>query len=108
MLKDEKNADGLEALEDGLLWVFPGPLIQELKLQYIQFAEQFSAIVTKDWIHLEKARYCSGFVGKGSNYHQIQQYFPELLNRVPIEYLASFANTSELAFRALHAKNQPM
>jgi CRP-like cAMP-binding protein len=106
IFKDEQRGDGLEALEDGLLWVFPGPLIQVLKLQYHQFVEQYSAIIMKDWVHLEEAGRCRDHIGGESNYHQIQEYFPELLNRVPIQYLASFAHTSEHVFRELHVKNQ--
>jgi signal-transduction protein with cAMP-binding, CBS, and nucleotidyltransferase domain len=94
---------GIEALEDGLLWRFPGSLVSELKEKYHQFGLQFSTILTKDWISMEQARDCSSEDGGSDNYDQLRASFPELLDRVPISYLAKFTEIPEHIFRHLHS-----
>jgi CRP-like cAMP-binding protein len=94
---------GIEALEDGLLWRFPGSLVSELKEKYHQFGLQFSTILTKDLISMEQARDCSSEDGGSDNYDQLCASFPELLDRVPISYLAKFTEIPEHIFRHLHS-----
>ena len=93
---------GIEALEDGVLWLFPGSLVSELKEKYHQFGLQFSTILTKDWISMEQARNCSSEGGGSDNYDHLRASFPELLDRVPISYLAKFTEIPEHIFRHLH------
>ena len=97
------HATGIEALEDGILWTFPGPLVSSLKEKFPQFRFQFSIIITKDWIRIEEAGRCNHPMGGSDNYDRLCQYAPELLDRVPIPYLANYTNMPENIFRHLHS-----
>lgn len=65
------HGNGIEALEDGLLWPFPGCLVSELIEKYHPFVLQFTSIVTKDWISVTEAGRCSRPNGGTYNYDQI-------------------------------------
>ncbi len=96
-------APGIEALEDGLLWLLAGSLVSELKFKYHQFAMQFGTIITKDWISVIEAGQCSRPNGGANNYNRLRESSPELLDRVPIPYLADYTNIPEHIFRHLHS-----
>jgi len=102
---EEAHGDGIEALEDGLLWLFPGSLISKLKLTYHQFCIQYTTILEKDWISIEEAGQCSSQPGGSQNYDHLCETSPELLDRVPIPYLANYTNIPEHVFRHLHSTN---
>ena len=38
------HGDGIEALEDGLLWLLPGSFVSDLKFKYHEFIMQYNAI----------------------------------------------------------------
>jgi hypothetical protein len=97
------HGDGIEALEDGLLWLFPGSLVSDLKVRYHEFILQYSAIITNDWISIEEAGQCSRQPGGSYNFDRLCKTSPELLDRVPIQYLANYTNLSERVFRHLHS-----
>jgi CRP-like cAMP-binding protein len=94
---------GIEALEEGLLWLFPGNLVSDLKFKYHQFGSQYDTIMTKDLVSLDQAMRCSNPKGGASNYHRLRASMPELLDRVPIPYLANFTEIPEHVFRHLHS-----
>lgn len=98
-----EHGDGIEALEDGLLWLFPGSLVSDLKFKSHEFVMQYNAILTNDWISIEKARRCSRQPGGSYNYDRLCETSPELLDRMPIRYLANYTNISERVFRHLHS-----
>ncbi len=102
---EEKDGVGIEALEDGMLWLFPGSLVSDLKDKYLQFGIQYRTILTKDWISVDQAMHCSHPKGGENNYHRLQTHSPELLERVPISYLANFTNIPEHILRHLHSSN---
>jgi CRP-like cAMP-binding protein len=104
-LDDRKlPASGIEALEDGRLWLFPGPLVSRLKYEYHQFTLQFMTIVVKDLLAAEEGINCSDPAGGSDNYDRLREYSPELLDRVPIPYLAEYTNIPENVFRHLHSR----
>jgi hypothetical protein len=100
---EKEQGDGIEALEDGLLWLFPGSLVSDLKSKYHQFGNQYGTIITKDWISIEEAGRCSRGTGGSDNYDRLCESSPELLDRVPIPYLANYTNIPEHVFRHLHS-----
>jgi CRP-like cAMP-binding protein len=101
---DEKvHGDGIEALEDGLLWLFPGSLVSDLKFKYHAFILQYGNILTKDWISIEEAARCSRQTEGSDNYDRLCANSPGLLDRVPIRYLANYTNIPEHIFRHLHS-----
>jgi CRP-like cAMP-binding protein len=97
------HGDGIEALEDGLLWLFPGSLVSDLKVRYHEFILQYNAIITNDWISIEEAGQCSHQPGDSYNFDRLCETSPELLDRVPIRYLANYTNLSERVFRHLRS-----
>jgi hypothetical protein len=99
------HGDGIEALEDGMLWLFPGSLVSELKFKSHEFVMQYNTILTKDWISIEEAGQCSRQTGGSDNYDRLCATSPELLDRVPIRYLANYTNIPEHVFRHLHSSN---
>jgi CRP-like cAMP-binding protein len=99
----EAHGDGIEALEDGLLWLFPGSLVSELKLNFHQFGIQYGTILAKDWVSIEEAGRCSRQTEGSENYDRLCAISPDLLDRVPIPYLANYTNIPEHVFRHLHS-----
>jgi hypothetical protein len=89
------RGDGIEALEDGVLWVFPGSLVSRLKEEYSQFRLQFSAIIMNDWVAIDQASHYSRSSSGRTNYDFMRQHLPHLVDRVPIPYLANFTNIPE-------------
>ncbi len=100
----EEQGDGIEALEDGLLWLFPGSLVSELKFKYHEFGTQFDAILMKDCLSIQEAGRCSRESEGSDNYDRLCAISPELLDRVPIPYLANYTDIPEHVFRHLHSK----
>jgi hypothetical protein len=90
-------------LEDGLLWLFPGSLVSDLKFKYREFGTQFDAILMKDCISIQEAGRCSRESEGSENYDRLCATAPELLDRVPIPYLADYTNIPEKVFRHLHS-----
>jgi hypothetical protein len=104
VFRNKQNlSPGIEALEDGILWVFPGTLVSELTIKYSQFVSQFIVILAKDWIKIDEAGECSRPGGGTANYDQLCTTSPQLLDRVPIPYLANYTNLPEHIFRHLHS-----
>jgi CRP-like cAMP-binding protein len=99
----KRHGEGIEALEDGLLWLFPGSLVSDLKDKYHQFNIQYGTILTKDWISLEEAGRCSRQAEGSENYDYLCATSPGLIDRVPIRYLANYTDTPEHIFRHLHS-----
>jgi hypothetical protein len=93
---------GIEALEDSILWCFPGSLVHELRSKFHQFAFQYSVMLYKDRSYPEDAvtRPDRGAL----NYYTLCKLFPDLLSRVPIPYLASYTKIPESVFRHLHSR----
>jgi hypothetical protein len=98
----EEQGDGIEALEDGLLWLFPGSLVSDLKFKYQQFGNQYETILMKDCFSIQEAGRCSREAEGSENYDRLCATSPELLDRVPIPYLANYTNIPEHVFRHLH------
>jgi CRP/FNR family transcriptional regulator, anaerobic regulatory protein len=104
LFPDEKaHGTGIEALEDSILWTFPGHLVSSLKEKFDRFRFQFGIIIMKDWVSIEEAGRCSHRPAGSHNYDQLCKYSPELLDRVPISYLANYTNLPEKKFRHLHS-----
>jgi len=99
----EEQGDGIEALENGLLWLFPGSLVSDLKFKYREFGTQFDAILMKDCFSIREAGRCSRRSEGLNNYNRLCATAPELLDRVPIPYLANYTNIPEHVFRHLHS-----
>jgi hypothetical protein len=102
-LAQKMPSSGIEALEDGLLWIFPGSLVSRLIFEYPQFTLQFSNIIMKDWVSVTWGIRCSDPDAGSANYDRLRQYSPELLDRVPIPYLADYTSIPEKIFRHLHS-----
>jgi len=103
---DPQYADGIEALEDGILWCIPGSLIKDLNNdRSIQFQLQYTAIVTKECLLTRHAARCSVRDGGSENYQALCKYTPRLLQRVPVSYLAEFTGMPENIFHHLHSSN---
>jgi hypothetical protein len=49
-------------------------------------------IVVRDWISILDSGAYSQRNGGTTNFHFLQRHFPELVNRVPIQYLANFTH----------------
>jgi hypothetical protein len=104
VFQDEKvHGDGIEALEDGLMWLFPGNLVSDLKFKYHEFGMQYNSILTKDWMSIARSGRYSRPTEGSDTYDHLCATSPELLDRVPISYLANYTNTPEHIFRHLHS-----
>jgi hypothetical protein len=106
--KRKLPGSGIEALEDGFLWLIPGPLVSRLKFEYHQFTLQYTTIIMKGWISSEVGMKCSNQNGGSGNYDLLREYSPELLDRVPIQYLADYTNIPEKIFRHLHSSKMKL
>ena len=102
---DQEIVDGIEALEDGVLWCIPGGLVEDLKERSPQFRFHYIAIFGKECIHARRAAHCYGRRGRSNNYQALCQFVPRLLDRVPIPYLAEFTDIPERVFRHLHSSS---
>jgi hypothetical protein len=93
---------GVEALEDGVLWLFPGSLVWDLVPRFHQFTIQFT-ILMKDLIRIDEGMDYAKSDGVIDNHDRLRQLSPELLDRVPISYLADYTNIPKKIFRHLHS-----
>jgi hypothetical protein len=94
---------GVEALEDSTLWCLPGGLIKVLKKDHPSFLFNYITIIEKDIIAIDEADHCSFKDAGEGNYDSLRHYAPDLLDRVPIRYLASYTGIPEKIFRHLHS-----
>jgi hypothetical protein len=101
-LYSDSDGTAIEALEDSLLWCFPGSFVADLKKRFPQFAIQLNGILWKDWEAMRHATRCSRPDGGSSNYHNLLQYSPELLDRVPTKHLSNFTHMPEKILIHLH------
>src|SRR5579859_1929248 len=100
------DGSGIEALEDLVLWCFPGRFVEDLKKKFHQFSIQYLAILSKEMLAFRHASICSDPTGGDSNYEHLLRHFPELVDRVPVNYLASFLQIPEKVI--LHLKSSKM
>jgi CRP/FNR family transcriptional regulator, anaerobic regulatory protein len=105
LLPDNEDVEGIEALEDGVLWYIPGALVQDLRTKFIQFNIQCSTIMMKDCAHLKYAARCYASFDASNNYQSLCKHFPRLLHRVPISCLADYIRMPEEMFHHLHSNN---
>jgi CRP-like cAMP-binding protein len=96
---------GIEALEDSLVWSFPGPFVEELSGKYHTFALQYMAMLQKEYESMSIAKRCSESDKVVLNYKSLCECSPELLRRVPIQYLAEYTRMPEKVFSHLHSSN---
>jgi hypothetical protein len=64
-------SDGIEALEDDILWAIAGRLVSDLKEKYSEFRIQYAAIIIEDWAASIQTRHCRRPEGGISNYESI-------------------------------------
>jgi hypothetical protein len=96
---------GIEALEDGLLWIFPGTLVSDLLQKYMEFNAHIRIIMGNDCVKVIQASDCSRPNAGTYNYDQLRQLSPDLLNRVPIPLLSNFTGIPEHVLRHLSYTN---
>src|SRR5579872_5429627 len=94
---------GIQALEDGILWIIPGPLVSLLYETYTQFVNQLVIITTKDWLAIEEALLTRHRDGDAIDYNRLYNCSRGLIGRVPIRCLASYLNVPERALRHMHS-----
>src|SRR5258707_3809909 len=99
---------GIEALEDSLLWCFPGAFVNELQLKFHTFSRQFMAILLKEYESLSIARRSSRPNGGAHNYQQLCELSPELLQRVPLPYLSNYTSIPESVLQHLHSSKKKL
>jgi CRP-like cAMP-binding protein len=101
----EEFAYCIEALEDTMLWDFPEELVASLSRESHKFLLIHSTILMKDMAHLNGASNLHPY--HTSNWFDyLRQNCPQLLDRVPVKYLASFIGVSEKVF--LHMKDSSL
>jgi hypothetical protein len=98
---DQGPYDGIEALEDSTLWCIPGDLVKELLEKYIRFSIQYQQIVIRDTIAIRDTYRCSRPKGGLANLNNLRSRFPKLIQRVPIQYLASLTMIPEKKLKHL-------
>ncbi|GGB23819.1 Crp/Fnr family transcriptional regulator [Puia dinghuensis] len=101
--EESEQEQGIQALEDSILWRFPGSLVDTLTKKFPQFQRQYCTILQKDVMAMQERRRCSRPGWDSSNYDRLRLYSPELLDRVPIPYLPSYTSIPENVFRHLHS-----
>jgi CRP-like cAMP-binding protein len=80
---------GIEALEDCSLWCLPGNLAEELCEKYHHFSLQYHEILVREALAVRAFLRSSHPDGGLANFDFFHSEFPELVHRVPIEYLIS-------------------
>jgi len=88
---------GYEALEDSLVWVFTIDLVKHLMDNYTCFMEQYSAIMGKGMIQLDDS-FRFDHMDPRERYRHLRQQSPDLLERVPIDIMASYIGVSAKMF----------
>lgn len=94
---------GIEALEDSTLWVFPQNLVKDLFEKHRRFQSHLFEIKNRDFSDWAKTEPCRRPGGGANNLLRIQNFFPNLLHRIPLHHLAEFTNTPEKRLRHLLA-----
>ena len=86
---------GIEALENAILWCIPGDLVKRLRENYPRFVFHYHGILSRDFVEWSRAKNCTHPWGYMGNFHGLRKEFPELIDRVPIRYLANFTQIQE-------------
>lgn len=102
---DPRYVDGIQSLEDGVLWRIPGSLIADLQNESMHFQFHYRIIMSRDAVHSRQSMRCSVRDGGSDNYRSLSKYSPRLLQRIPIPYLAEFTGIPENLFRHLHSSS---
>jgi len=100
-----RDPKGIEALEDGVLWCFPGAFVAEMRQKFIQFLAQYGTIILNDVLAMEESGTCSDPRTGTANYESLRKYQPHLLTRIPIPYLAKYTHIPEKVFQDLLVSN---
>lgn len=95
------KGDGIEALEDCLLWWLPGKLAHELADKYHHFSLQYHDILARHMIMAQAFLRCSNPAAGPENFDYFRSEFPELVHRVPNCYLASLTEIPEKKLKHL-------
>jgi hypothetical protein len=101
----EDQTEGIEALEDGLLWIFPGTLVSDLLEKYIELNAHIRLIIANDCVKNIQASDCSRPNAGPNNYDQLRQLAPDLLDRAPIPLLSNFTGIPEHVLSHLNLTN---
>jgi len=98
---DDTSRLGIEALENCVLWGLPGSLVPIIQEKYIEFWRHHQAILAKELIQLETYRLYSKGIPDSFRFDYLRQEAPDLINRVPVRYLARYTQIPEKVFRHL-------
>lgn len=86
-----------------MLWQFPGSLVSQLMEEYIEFSLQIQVIVASDLVAThESMRYALPISGP-DKYKQLRVSAPDLVDRIPLPYLANYINIPESVLRHLRS-----
>ena len=93
--------DGIEALEDSILWCIPGDVVEELLRKHDRFNFQYNQILILETKANAAAYRCSHPVGGLENLKNLCSLFPQLVHRVPLPYLANLTEIPEKKLKHL-------
>jgi signal-transduction protein with cAMP-binding, CBS, and nucleotidyltransferase domain len=97
----KKRYDGIEALEDSILWCIPGDVVDDLLEKHARFNLQFNHILIRETIAIQNVFDCSQPVGGLENLKNLCSRFPQLVHRVPLSYLANLTEIPEKKLKHL-------
>jgi CRP-like cAMP-binding protein len=96
-----KDAGGIEALEDCTLWWIPGNLVEELCEKSHRFGLQYHEILLRHAKASKDFSRCSHPNGGPANVDKFRSCFPDLIDRVPTQYLVSLTEVPENKLKQL-------
>jgi CRP-like cAMP-binding protein len=97
----KKSYDGIEALEDPILWCIPGDVVEELLEKHARFNFQITHIAIRETIAIQDAFSCSHPLRGLENLKNLCSRFPQLVSRVPLSYLANLTEIPEKKLKHL-------
>jgi CRP-like cAMP-binding protein len=98
----------IEAIEDSVLWAFPGALIEQALDRFPEFNEHLRLMIMKEEGLMYRQFRLEHGGSLSDKYDYIRQTFPDFLKRIPPKYLASFRGISEKQFSRIHETNLHM
>lgn len=91
----------IEAVEDCTLWAFPADLVKRLSGEFLEFNYHVMNMVMEDLVSTDKRIKLERFTLASDKYDWFRQHSPDVMDRAPAKYLASFIGISEKEFRHL-------
>jgi len=98
---DENQEMQIEALEDCILWCFPGDFVEKLYSQMGPFTYHYTRLLEREAVALFGALRCTTPGAGLENYQRLSAKFPYWLKRVPLPYLAAFAQIPQKQLKHL-------